>query len=123
MANEPSQIADIKFDRRNLYREETITDLKVGTIQRLTPIKVDGTKDQSPPRHLRGPDATPLAGWTRAGFLAHRGGDSRRGDPSVPETMQKAVEKLVDDVKQLQREQMNRIVVPGQAPGGSKIIT
>ena len=125
MANEPEarQIADIKFDRKNLYREETITDLKVGTIQRLTPIKVDGTKDQSRPHLFVGQTQllsqsgpVPVSSRIEAETL-------EEAIRLFPETMQKAVERLVDEVKQLQREQMGRIVVPGQTPGGPKIIT
>lgn len=125
MANEPEarQIADIKFDRKNLYREETITDLKVGTIQRLTPIKIDGTKDQSrdplfvgQTQLLSQSGPVPVSSRIEATTL-------EEAIRLFPETMQKAVERLVDEVKQLQREQMSRIVVPGQAPGGPKIIT
>ncbi|MCE2390016.1 MAG: cytoplasmic protein [Proteobacteria bacterium] len=116
-------MADIKFDRKNLYREETITDLKVGTIQRLTPIKVDGTKDQSRPHLFVGQTQllsqsgpVPVSSRIEAETL-------EEAIRLFPETMQKAVERLVDEVKQLQREQMGRIVVPGQTPGGPKIIT
>jgi hypothetical protein len=37
--------------------------------------------------------------------------------------MQRAVDRLVEQVKQLQRDQLSRIVVPGQTPGVPKIIT
>lgn len=39
--------SDIKVDLGNLYREETFTDLKLGWIRRLTPVKPDGSKDES----------------------------------------------------------------------------
>lgn len=37
---------DIKTDEKNLYREETFTDMTYTTIRRLTPIKVDGSIDE-----------------------------------------------------------------------------
>ena len=40
-----SQDVDFTIDQNNLYREESITDLKVGSIRRLLPIKADGTDD------------------------------------------------------------------------------
>ena len=40
-------VAEIKLDRENLYREETFTDLKAGSIQALTPVKEDGSVDES----------------------------------------------------------------------------
>ena len=36
-----------KMDPKSLYREEIITDRKVGTIRVLTPIKSDGSSDAS----------------------------------------------------------------------------
>jgi hypothetical protein len=34
-------------DRDNLYREDSVTDIKVAAIRRLTPIKADGSDDDS----------------------------------------------------------------------------
>ena len=48
MAQRPDDRAgDPKMDSTSLYREEIITDRKVGTIRVLTPIKSDGTADAS----------------------------------------------------------------------------
>ena len=43
--SEQSPIEDIQFNGDNIYKEETFTDLEVGTIRKLTPIKSDGTED------------------------------------------------------------------------------
>ena len=43
--SEQSPIEDIQFNGNNLYKEETFTDLEVGTIRKLTPLKTDGTED------------------------------------------------------------------------------
>ncbi len=40
----PSSI-DFQVDKENLFREETITDLKIATIRKLIPIKADGSDD------------------------------------------------------------------------------
>ena len=37
------------MDAATLYREDTITDRKVGTLRVLTPIKTDGTPDAARP--------------------------------------------------------------------------
>ena len=39
--------ADIAMDRTGLYREETFTDRRVGTLQRLTPITPSGDTDNA----------------------------------------------------------------------------
>ncbi len=38
-----------EVDRANLYREEAFTDLKSATIRKLTPVKKDGSDDESRP--------------------------------------------------------------------------
>lgn len=36
---------DFTVDQNNLYREDSVTDIKVAAIRRLTPIKADGSDD------------------------------------------------------------------------------
>lgn len=38
---------DFEVNKENLYKEESITDLKTASIRCLTPIKIDGTADES----------------------------------------------------------------------------
>ena len=38
---------NLNVDRYNLYREDSVTDIKVAAIRRLTPIKADGSDDDS----------------------------------------------------------------------------
>ena len=38
---------NLNVDRNNLYREDSVTDIKVAAIRRLTPIKTDGSDDDS----------------------------------------------------------------------------
>jgi hypothetical protein len=38
---------NLNVDRNNLYREDSVTDIKVAAIRRLTPIKADGSNDDS----------------------------------------------------------------------------
>ena len=46
MADQHS-LEDIRFDGENLWKEENYTDLKTGTIRKMTPIKLDGSEDES----------------------------------------------------------------------------
>ena len=41
--------SEAKMDANNLYREEVVTDRKVGTLRMMTPIKSDGSADTSRP--------------------------------------------------------------------------
>lgn len=46
-SNDPQSKIDFTVDLNNLYREEAFTDVKVAAIRRLTPIKPDGSNDES----------------------------------------------------------------------------
>ena len=37
--------SEVGVDAKNLYQEETFTDLKVATIKRLSPVQADGSPD------------------------------------------------------------------------------
>ena len=45
-ASEKTKI-NLNVDRDNLYREDSVTDIKVAAIRRLIPIKPDGSDDDS----------------------------------------------------------------------------
>ncbi len=47
MVEEPKKDVDFRINRSNLYREESFTDLKVGTIKCLNPVKADGSEDKT----------------------------------------------------------------------------
>ncbi len=120
MSTEEQMAADnITVDPNNLYREDMFTDLKVATIRRLLPVKPDGSPD---------PDRDPMfLGQTQmlsqAGPLPVscrlEGKTLEEAMEQFPAAMAEAVERLVQEVKEMQRQEASRIVVPGGgAPGG-----
>jgi hypothetical protein len=121
MANETNPFGEVKVDKSNLYREESFTDLKVATIRRLSPIKEDGSPDSSRPTLFTGEttlmsDRGPLP--IQAPIEAK---DLNEAMDRFPEAVQAAVERLIEQAKEMQRQQMSRIEVPGQGgglPGG-----
>ena len=121
--DDPRSPSEIKLDRRNLYREETITDLRVGSIQRLVPIKPDGKRDEA--REVLYVGQTQIMSQAGAIPVSARieAIDLEDALRKFPQAMQKAVENLVEEVNRLRREQMSRIVVPGRDVPGPKIIT
>ena len=44
----PTNAPEPKMDAQDLYREDTYSDRKVGTIRVMTPVKPDGTPDPVP---------------------------------------------------------------------------
>jgi hypothetical protein len=117
-SQERMQISDIKVDSGNLYREDTVTDMKVAQIRRMIPIKVDGSDD---------PDrATVFMGSTQV--MSQMGplpinfeldaADLKEAMEKFPAAAKEAIKRMIDEVREAQRQEAGRIVVPqGGAPG------
>ena len=113
-------LGDFAVDTDNLYREDSITDLRLATIRRLTPIRLDGTDDPSRPVMYIGD--TTLG--TQLGPLpiqfAIDAASIQEACAKFPEGVRKAVEQLNERAREMARDEASRIVVPGTAPGGGR---
>jgi hypothetical protein len=106
------------MDPKSLYREEMITDRKVGTIRVLTPIKSDGSPDS-------GRDVTYIG---EAQLLTSVGTlpinfeiEAKTLDEAVSrfaEVAKDAVERTMKDLQELRRQAASSIVVPQGGMGG-----
>ena len=114
-------LSEIKLDESNLYKEEVFTDLRVGSLKQLTPVTKEGERDLARPMVFVGEtqlmsQVGPLPVQTRI--------EAENLDAAIqkfPAAIQTAVEAMIDEVKELQRKEMSRIVVPG-ADTASKIL-
>ena len=120
--SEQNQIEDIKFNGKNLFKEETFTDHEVGTIRKLTPIHPDGTEDNerkasfTATTNIMTPSgALPLNGEIEADSL-------EEAIAGFSEAVNKALQKLQDDMMKMQQEQANKIVTPDELRGGKDLI-
>lgn len=117
---EQGQQIDFTVDKDNLYREESITDLKVASIRRLVPINIDGTEDASrtpvfmAQTQLMSPEGpVPLQSALKAGSI-------EEATDEFPGAMQQALEEVVKQLKNAREKQMreqnedSRIIVPGR---------
>jgi len=117
---------EIKFDADNMYREETFSDLKVGSIRRLIPVTADGSADDSRSVRYEGQASLmtpagnlPLSFELEADNLA-------AAIAAFPDAVNAAAQRTFDELKELQRQQSQKIQVPGQggfggASGGGQI--
>jgi len=114
-------LSEIKLDAKSLYREEVFTDLRVGTLKQLTPVTSDGSRDLGRPMAYVG--ETQL--MSQVGPLPVQApieaDNLQQAMERFPAAVQGAVEAMIAEVKELQRKEMSRIVVPG-AETTSKII-
>lgn len=115
MADMPEM--DIEMDSASLYREEIYTDRKIGTIRALVPVTSDGTADlgrkvifvgeaqivtQVGPLPVSFEIDAPNLGAAVAGY----GAAAKAG-----------VEKTIQQLQELRRQQASSIIVPGADPG------
>jgi hypothetical protein len=108
---------DFAVDKNNLYREESVTDLKIANIQRLIPINLDGSEDSSRETiflgrtQLNSPQGPiPIQAKLTAKTL-------EEAMDLFPKAMETETQKVVAHFKQMQEQQKkekdSRIIVPG----------
>ncbi len=116
---EPQAIGEIRVETGNLSREDVYTDLRVATIRKLVPVKADGSPDDSRPALFSG--QTNL--MSQAGPLPVEcpidATSLEEATAKFPEAIKEAVDRLVEEAKEIRQREASRIVVPGgPLPGG-----
>lgn len=119
MESEERQLAEIKVEVGNLYREETFTDLRVATVRCLTPIHVDGTVDESRPVRFVGETQLMSARGLLPISAPIEASSLEEALEKFPDAINQAVERMVEEAREIQRQEASRIVVPGQAMPGA----
>ena len=109
---------ELKMDASSLFREEVVTDRKVGTIRILIPIKPDGTEDNDRKRIHVGETqimtqmgALPLAFQLECETLAE-------AVEKFSEGAQVAVERAMSELQKMRQEATSPIVLPDGMPPG-----
>lgn len=120
-----AHLDELKMDAAELYREEVFSDLRIGTIRRLTPVTPDGSDD--PARQVLYVGQAQI--YTPAGALPLNFElDARSLDEAVQKFAAAAKESLdrtMEELKEMRRDAASQIVIPeggaGGLPGGGKI--
>jgi hypothetical protein len=115
------RLDDLKVDADNLYKEEVFSDLRVATIRKLTPIRTDGSTDETrqvmfsvetqilTPQGLV-PVHAPVEATTLAEVIER-----------FPAAIQAGLDRMIEEAREMRRQSANRIVTP-QEVGGGKLI-
>jgi len=106
------------MDSTQIYREETFTDRKVGTIRCLTPVAADGSADAARPVIFVGQAQvmTPMGALPISFEL-----DAATLNVAIEkfgEAAENAVQQTMRELQELRREQASSLVIP-DAAGGS----
>jgi hypothetical protein len=121
MATDPaSQLAEAGMDADSLYREELYTDLKLGTLRVMVPVKSDGSADSARTTLYTGearlmtqmgplPVSFEIEAATLAEAVAKYGAAAKAG-----------IEQALRELQELRRQASSSIVIPqtGSIPPG-----
>jgi len=126
MATDPSRLAEARMDASSLYREEIVTDRKVGTLRILVPISDDGQPNIARPTIYQGEaqlmtsmGPLPISFEIEASTLAE-------AVDKYGEAAKVGVERAMRELQEMRRQSQSSIVIPetGAIPpvtGGGKI--
>jgi hypothetical protein len=123
MANSDPRSTELKLDPDKLYLEEVLTDRRIGTLRRLTPVTRDGSPDAArevayvgETQILTPAGSIPIAFEIEAASLAEAA-------EKFAALAKEAIDRTVRELQELRRQASSSIVVP-QGPmggGGGKI--
>jgi hypothetical protein len=126
MAQDP-QMPDIRLDSKALYREESFTDRRVGTLRRLVPVDAQGRDDSSRPVIYEGQASLMTPGGSLPLHFQIDADSMEDALSKFPDVAQLALEQTVEELRRMQREAQSSILVPGSGggsggmPGGGRI--
>ena len=105
------------MDSTQVYREETFTDRKVGTIRRLTPVAADGSADGARPVLFVGQAQvmTPM-GAIPISFELEAASLNAAIEKFGP-AAELAVQQTMRELQEIRREQASSLVIPDAAGG------
>jgi hypothetical protein len=103
------------MDSTQIYREETFTDRKVGTIRRLTPVAADGSADSARPVLFVGQAQvmTPMGAVPISFEL-----DAATLNAAIDKfgaAAEQAVQQTMRELQEIRREQASSLVIPDAA--------
>jgi hypothetical protein len=109
---------ELRMDATTLYREDTYTDRRIGTIRVLTPVTRDGAPDLGRPVLYVGETQLLTTGGLLP--LVFEIDATSLGDAveKFSQGAEGAIERTRREIEQLRREAASQIIVPDRMPGG-----
>jgi hypothetical protein len=116
----------IRLNQNNLYKEDVFTDLTVGSIRQLSPVKPNGESDKTRKILFLGQTQIISQHGPLPIQFPIEAKNLQQAIENFPESLEQFMSKLVEEAKEMQRREQSRIIVPGGPAGpgtpGSPII-
>lgn len=128
--SQQGRIPEIKMDSDALCREEMFTDNRIGTIRKLIPVTSAGDDDPSRPVQFVGSTQIMTPGGALPLSFEIPAANLKEATEGFGDAAAEAVERTMEELRELQREAASSIVVPkggmdpgaGGGMGGGKIL-
>jgi hypothetical protein len=117
MADE-SGAPELKMDAASLYREDTYTDRRIGTIRVLTPVSRDGTTDTTRAILYVGETQLLTTGGLLPLVFEIEARNLGEAVDRFSQGAEAAIERTRREIEQMRREAASQIIVPDRMPGG-----
>ncbi|HYE91450.1 MAG TPA: hypothetical protein VEA38_10535 [Terriglobales bacterium] len=109
---------ELRMDPASLYREDTYTDRRIGTIRILTPVTRDGGTDLGRPVLYVGETQLLTTGGLLPLVFEIEATSLGDAADKFAEGAEMAIERTRREIEQMRREQASQIIVPDSMPGG-----
>jgi hypothetical protein len=111
--------ADPQMNVDELYREEAVTDRRIGTIRILYPIKPDGSDDATRETIFVGAAQMMTPGGALPLNFEIEAKTLSEAAAGFSQAAQKAMEETMEELQKMRRDAASSIVIPGQEGGGA----
>ena len=109
---------ELRMDATSLYREDTYTDRRIGTIRVLTPVTPDGSTDLGRPVLYVGETQLLTTGGLLPLVFEIEARTLSEAIDKFSQGAEAAIERTRREIEQLRREAASQIIVPDRMPGG-----
>lgn len=116
--SQDQQLPEIKLDADGLYREDSYTDRRAGTLRRLQPVDSKGNDDASRPVIFEGQASLMTPGGALPLQFQIDAANVSEALEKFPAAAEAALVETLEELKRMQREQQSSLVVPGRGGGG-----
>lgn len=112
--NQMDTSPEISMDANALSREEVFTDSRIGTIRKMTPVTVNGDVDAARDIQFIGSTQIMTPGGALPLSFEIEASTLEAAVAAFGDAAKQAVERTMEELKEMQRQQASSIVVPGR---------
>ncbi|MDD5557106.1 MAG: hypothetical protein PHN82_07640 [bacterium] len=109
---------DARVRMDNLYREEQFTDLGMASVRMLSPVRPDGSPEETRPAVFIGQAHVLSSAGPLPVQFPIEAASLREALERFPVAMKAGVERMIAEAKEIQRQEASRLIVPGEGTGG-----